>query len=138
MILEELLEKRVRSFLPQFFSDFCLQDSKKSIASKEKLGTMLTEEMKTKEGQGKHTRKIGSVHTNRLNYPKNQKFFHSSDIPATIREVKNKIKKDIKSDILGLQKKPWNTSHDATNKQNDVDQNLFQVSIHFDLNDFDN
>lgn len=67
---------------------------------KEAMGQTLGLEEEVPKGRPRN-QKIGSIKNNKINYPSDQKFFHSSDIPDAAKTVVSKIKQDIDPDILG-------------------------------------
>lgn len=48
------------------------------------------------------THKIGSIKNDKINYPPDQKFFHSSDVPENVKKITSTVKDEIDKDILGI------------------------------------
>lgn len=53
---------------------------------------------------------IGSVRNNNLNYPKDQKFFHGTDVPEKARQAVIEMKEATDKDIFKLKRPKWNAS----------------------------
>ena len=73
--------------------------------------------------------------TRKINYPKDQKFFHSSDIPDHIKAVVKEVKGDIDPDILGRKQKRWNQSVYVDVIDKEIDERAQQFQIRKGLND---
>ena len=70
---------------------------------------------------------IGSIKNGKVNYPTDQKFFHSSDVPPQVKSVVGQVRDDIDPDILGARKKKWNSSVFVEKKEKDHEAELFKV-----------
>ena len=90
-------------------------------------GSIFQEQDNNQHKQTFSKTKIGSIKNGKINFPADQKFFHSSDIPTHAKAVNQEIKSAIDPDTLGLKKKPWNTSVFAHDKQQNTEQDLFMI-----------
>ena len=70
---------------------------------------------------------IGSIRNGKVNYPTDQKFFHTSDVPPQVKQVVDKVRTEIDPDILGTQKRKWNASVFVEKKNEDHEAQLFKV-----------
>jgi hypothetical protein len=58
----------------------------------------------------KKTNLIGSIGNGCINYPKDQKFFHSNDIPEKAREANKQMKALTDKDVFKIKRPEWNPS----------------------------
>ena len=70
---------------------------------------------------------IGSIHCNRMNYPKTLSFFHSNDALPKRNDAKYEIKETLNKDILGRKSTEWKPSILLDRKYNDS-LKLFKVN----------
>lgn len=54
--------------------------------------------------------KIGSIKNGKINYPKDQKFFHNTDIPEEIQKIVRDVKYETDVDVLKRHPPKWNAS----------------------------
>lgn len=64
----------------------------------------------TQATKNRKTHLIGGIRNGNINFPKDQKFFHGSDIPEKAREAVREVKTEIDRDVFGLKKPKWNAS----------------------------
>eukprot|EP00347_Sterkiella_histriomuscorum_P001226 403372845 len=101
----------------------------------QRLKTLNDEDQLLKSGHMQMTgslpkpKKIGSIKNGKVNYPKDQNFFHSSDIAGNVRESVKHVKELTNPDILGTKKNEWNLSNATVGHKlpENHQQNLFNV-----------
>ena len=88
---------------------------------------LLNEELKTAPKQKTiPTKKIGSIHLNRINF-KGQNFFHSENIPDKAKETKQYIQSLIDPDRLKMNEREWCNSVYIDKKLKHHDKNIQDV-----------
>jgi hypothetical protein len=90
----------------------------------------------TRATQMRRTNIIGSIRNNNLNYPKDQKFFHNSDVPDKAKEAASEMKQEIDKDIFKLKKPKWNASVSKAKEIKDDNDEINLFSIKKGLQDF--
>lgn len=90
----------------------------------------------TQATKNRKTHLIGSIRNNNTNYPKDQKFFHASDIPEKAREVVREVKSEIDRDVFKLKKPKWNASVSKVNLPADDNDTANLFSIRKGFKDF--
>ncbi|CAJ1429098.1 unnamed protein product [Effrenium voratum] len=76
---------------------------------------------------------VGSAKSDKINYTLAQKVFHSGDVPQEVLESKRAVQKKKQPNILGTEKRDWNTSTIADQKiQKDQHKDLATRSFAWD------
>lgn len=65
---------------------------------------------KAKRTMGKTKNMVGSIKSGAINFPKDQKLFHASDVSEKAKQAAIHIKSEIDKDLFNLKKPKWNAS----------------------------
>ena len=82
------------------------------------------------------TNLIGSIRNGCVNYPKDQKFFHSSDVPGKAKEANSAMKNLTDKDVFKLKRPEWNPSVSKAGLPSDDNDEINLFSIRKGMQDF--
>ena len=82
------------------------------------------------------TNQIGSIKNESINYPKDQKFFHSNDIPDKAKRAVVEVKQQIDKDLFKLKRPKWNASVSKAGLPMDDNDHINLFSIKKGMKDF--